>query len=171
MNSKIISVAVLLVSVALFSGCGNQPSQIANLKNTEQSSSAELAFNGEEGETVNATDDAIELALNQFQDSTAQYYNTTLDSGKTVYFFVVMDANGVYRAAANACQVCHDSMLGFRQEGNFMICNTCGNKYPLEKIATEKGGCNPIPINPALETTAESVYVQISDIEQISEFF
>ncbi|NIQ15684.1 MAG: DUF2318 domain-containing protein, partial [Candidatus Dadabacteria bacterium] len=101
----------------------------------------------------------------------AHYYNTELSSGKIIYFFVVKDKDGIYRAAANACQVCFDARMGFDQEGDFMVCNTCGNKYPLEKIATEKGGCNPGPINPDLEVKDGQIIIEESDLEEVAEFF
>ena len=52
-----------------------------------------------------------------------------------------------------------------------MVCNTCGNKYPLDKIATEKGGCNPAPISPDLEAKDGMIDISISELEDIQEFF
>jgi len=130
-----------------------------------------VEFSGENGENVSLINGQISLTANTFDDNLAHYYNTELPSGKTVYFFVVKDKKGIYRAAANACQVCFDSRMGFRQQGDFMVCNTCGNKYPLEKIATEKGGCNPGPINPDLKVKNGKLTIKQAELEEIAEFF
>ena len=52
-----------------------------------------------------------------------------------------------------------------------MICNTCGNAYPMEKIATEKGGCNPGPINPNLAIKEDNIIINQSDITQVIDLF
>jgi len=142
-------------------GCSREESQLL----------ANIEFIGENGEEVSLVEGQITLDLEVFVDGLAHYYNTELLDERVVYFFVLKDKNDIYRAAANVCQVCFDAMMGFRQEGDFMVCNTCGNKYPLTKIATEKGGCNPGPINPNLEVEDNKVIIEQSDLEQVVEFF
>jgi len=127
-------------------------------------------FLGEKGEAVSLINQELSIPASRLEDGLAHFYNTQL-GGKSIYFFVIKDNQGAYRAAANACKVCFDSRMGFRQQGDDMVCNTCGNKYPLEKIATEKGGCNPGPINPNLELRNGEIIIQQSDIEQVSELF
>lgn len=128
-------------------------------------------FLGETGESVNLLNGRVSIAPSPLNDNLAHYYHTTLPNGKIIYFFVVKDRAGVYRAAANACQVCYDARMGFRQEGNFMVCNTCGNRYPLEKIATEKGGCNPGPINPNIKVENGNLIIDQQDLEQVALLF
>lgn len=156
---SVLSVAGFFVFSAIKSPAG-QPGQVLGVD-----------FDGDKGETVSLVNGQISLDANIFNDGLAHFYNTQLSNGKTVFFFVVKDSNGIYRAAANACQVCYDSRMGFRQEGDYMVCNTCGNKYPLARIATEKGGCNPGPINPNLQVAGGKVIIKQSDIEQIASFF
>ena len=153
---------------------------LAALAKETQNSGAQPAvlsdFNGESssliaGDTVTPVNGQITIDVNQIKGSQAHFYNVTLPGGKTIYFFVVRDQAGVYRAAANACQVCFRTAKGFHQEGNWIVCNTCGNRYPLEKIATEKGGCNPAPINPKLPVQGNSATIQLAELEQVSELF
>lgn len=163
--------AVLLIIVAFtMSGCTEQASTDNETNASSETDETPAKFTGEQGGQVSIKNGQIILDSTVFSSNLVNYYNAELN-GKTVYFFVVKDKNGVYRAAANACQVCHESRTGFTQEGDYMVCNTCGNKYPLEKIATEKGGCNPVPINPNLEEKDNKVVIEQSDLEQIIEFF
>ncbi|MBU2530296.1 MAG: DUF2318 domain-containing protein [Elusimicrobia bacterium] len=174
---KYYIVFLLLLAIPLLSGCGNKtnsnPKQ--SIRNTQffsqQTEISSVNFSGKKGEKVSFENNKITLDSNIFKSKGARFYNTVLPTGKTVYFFVVKDGSGTYRAAANACQVCSDSRMGFRQEGNYMVCNTCGNKYPLERIATEKGGCNPAPINPDLEVKGGKVTIYQEDIGLVSNFF
>ena len=128
-------------------------------------------FFGDKGENLTLRDGVAEIPANVFASQKALFYNVVLDSGKTVYFFVVKDKNGKYRAAANTCQVCYGAHKGFRQEGNEMVCNNCGNRYPMEKIATEKGGCNPAPISPDLEVKDGKVIIKQAELEEVAGLF
>ncbi|MFH2104910.1 MAG: DUF2318 domain-containing protein [Parcubacteria group bacterium] len=162
---------VLLITTALLTGCTKADQNTKGQLTEINESTVAASFSGTEGEAVSAENGQIEIDSSKLQGTTANFYNTKSTSGKTIYFFVVKDKNGTYRAAANACQVCADSKAGFRQEDNQMVCNTCGNGYPLEKIATEKGGCNPAPINPNLKVADSKIIIEQSDIEQVSEYF
>ena len=150
-------------------GCSKEENQ--SLSKEENQSLSNVEFIGENGEKVSLVDEQLKLEAGIFDDNLVHYYNTKLPNGKIIYFFVVKDRAGIYRAAANACQVCFDARMGFRQEGDFMVCNTCGNKYPLEKIATEKGGCNPGPIDQNLEVKDGQIIIKQSGLEQVAEFF
>ncbi len=120
-------------------------------------------FYGEEGETLIPIDEKLHIPASEVSDGQAHYYNVDVD-GEPVFFFVIRDSDGNYRAAANACQVCFGSNLGFHQEGDYMVCDTCGSQYPLEKIATEKGGCNPGPINSNIEVIDGELLLDMTDI-------
>lgn len=187
MSTKYIAIIILagglLVSAYFFLGFNNQPAEknqaainsrlpSDNQQNQQPPKDVKQSnFAGVEGQAASLQNDQILLDQGVFDDGLAHFYNTELADGKTVYFFVLKDKKGVYRAAANACQVCHDSQMGFRQQGDYMVCQTCGNVYPLEKIATEKGGCNPGPINPDLQVETGKVVIRKSDIEEISNLF
>ena len=131
----------------------------------------EVKFSGIKGEAVSFMGNKVEIDEKTIENGIAKYFNVEMSDGKVVYFFIVKDSGGIYRAAANACEVCHNAKMGFRQEGNNMICNTCGNKYPMEKIATEKGGCNPGPINKNLTVKNNKIIIEQSDIAQVVDLF
>lgn len=150
---------------------GNRVTTSQSKTETESNQISQSKFQGEEGDIVDLVDGRITITADAVDDNLAHYYNTELPGGKIIYFFIVKDKAGIYRAAANACQVCFDARMGFRQEGDFMVCNTCGNKYPLSKIATEKGGCNPGPINPNLEIQNGNIIIEQQDLEQVGDLF
>ncbi len=147
-----------------------QPPTSQSKPETETDQISQSQFLGEKGKLIDLIKGQVSIATDVLNDNSA-YYHLNLPSGKTIYFFVVKDKAGLYRAAANACQVCFEAKMGFRQEGDFMVCNTCGNKYPLSKIATEKGGCNPGPINPNLKVQNGNIIIEQRDLEQVAKLF
>lgn len=152
-------------------GCSlKEEGRLSQNENQKQPSS-EIQFFGEKGEKVILENGEIKLDVAQFNNNKAKFYNAQMSDGKIIYFFVVKDKNGIYRAAANACAVCFETYKGFRQEGNEIVCNNCGNRYPIEKIATEKGGCNPGPINPNLEIRDGQIIINQTDLEQVLDLF
>ena len=151
-------------------GCPKTEGQFSENQNQPQSLS-EVQFFGEKGESVNLENEEVKLTTSIFSDNQVRFYNVKMPLGKTIYFFVVKDKNGIYRAAANACAVCFKTYKGFRQEGYEIVCNNCGNRYPIEKIATEKGGCNPGPINPSLEVKNGEIIIKQADLEQVLNLF
>ena len=166
-----IAVGLIIAGVILFNS-KSIPSKNESAKLPKDKAEKVVdEFVGEKGDKIELVDGKAEVDAEIFDDGLARYYNVNLSNGDIIYFFVVKDKNGIYRAAANACQVCFGSKAGFRQEGEYMICNTCGNAYPLEKIATEKGGCNPGPINPNLKVEGGKITITESELEEVSGFF
>ena len=152
-------------------GCPKEAEQSATEQTQPNQNLPQIDFIGEKGETVNLENSEIKLTASIFDDNQARFYNVLMPNSKTIYFFVLKDKQGIYRAAANACQVCFSTGKGFHQEGDEIVCNNCGNRYPIEKIATEKGGCNPGPINPNLEVKNGLIIIRQTDLEQVSDLF
>ena len=77
---------------------------------------------------------------------TAKFY--PYKSGKTnMEVLAVKASDGTIRTAFNTCQVCYSSGRGYyKQQGNELICQNCGNRFKLDQIEKIKGGCNPVPI-------------------------
>lgn len=77
---------------------------------------------------------------------TATFYPMTVD-GTKLEVLAVKASDGTIRTAFNTCQVCYDSGRGYyKQEGDVLVCQNCGNRFPLSAVEVEKGGCNPVPI-------------------------
>ncbi len=94
---------------------------------------------------VAPSDGAIHLPTADFDDGKAHFY-TLRDGGKEIDFFVVRSSDGVLRAALDSCDVCFPARKGYRQEGNEMVCNNCGQRFQSTKINVVSGGCNPVPL-------------------------
>jgi len=109
------------------------------------------------------------IPVSKINDGKAHFYKYSSLTGKTIRFFVLKSKDGIFRAAFDACDVCFEAKKGYRQEGDYMVCNNCGMKFSSTRINEEKGGCNPAP----LERHIEDGYLVIknSDIEKGARYF
>ncbi len=166
---KILPILILgLVIVLLFLFQENE--EVVNQNNDVYLQESKQEYKGERGETVYLANGLAEIDISDLEKNKVRFFNTDL-SGKKVYFFIARDGEGVYRAAANECQVCFSARTGFRQEGDEIVCNNCGNRYPLNRIATEKGGCNPAPIDPDIKAENGIIRIEAEKLEEISYLF
>jgi hypothetical protein len=113
-------------------------------------------------------DGAVRLPVSLFDDGKARWY-TFPGHGKEIQFFVLKSNDGVVRAAFNACDVCYLSKKGYSQEGDEMVCNNCGQRFPSHRINEVRGGCNPSPLDRTIE--GDEVVIQVRDILAGSSYF
>jgi uncharacterized membrane protein len=102
---------------------------------------------GKIGGLLTPTNGKVEIPVDGISDGKAHHYQVRSEDGTMVTFFVLKSADGILRAAIDACDVCYRSGLGYYQEGDKMVCKNCGQKFASSKINIIKGGCNPAPLN------------------------
>jgi len=74
----------------------------------------------------------------------------------------VRASDGTIRTAFNTCQICYDSGRGYyKQQGDVLVCQNCGNRFGLDQIEEVRGGCNPVPISKE-NKTEDDEYIIIS---------
>lgn len=100
--------------------------------------------------SVKSADGEVRIALDSVDNGEAHFFTYTSDRGE-INFFVVKSVDGVMRAAFDACDVCYKSKQGYRQEGQFMVCNNCGQQFRTDLVNEVKGGCNPAPLHRRIE--------------------
>ena len=83
-----------------------------------------------------------------------------------VTYFVLKSSDGVIRAAIDACDVCYRAGKGYTQEGDYMVCENCGQRFASTRINVVKGGCNPAPLNRVVK--GSNLIIKIADINQNS---
>lgn len=67
--------------------------------------------------------------------------------GVKMELIAVKAPDGTIRTAFNTCQVCYDSGRGYyKQEGDELVCQNCGNRFKISAVEKQKNGCNPVPI-------------------------
>lgn len=117
---------------------------------------------------VTAEAGTVTIPVAEVSDGKAHYY-TYHGAGRKVNFFVLKSSDGVLRAAFDACDVCFREKKGYRQEGNHMVCNNCGQRFASVNINVLKGGCNPAPLNRHVKD--DTIVFNASDIESGKYYF
>jgi uncharacterized membrane protein len=110
---------------------------------------------------VSAEAGEVKIPVAEVNDGKAHFY--TFKGRRDVNFFVLRSSDGVIRAAFDACDVCYREKKGYHQEGDLMVCNNCGQVFPSVKINVLKGGCNPAPLDRAVQ--GEYLVMKATDIE------
>ena len=76
----------------------------------------------------------------------ASFFPVEVD-GTNMEVIAVRDSAGDIRTAFNTCQICYDSGRGYYvQSGDYLVCQNCGNRFSVDQVEIESGGCNPWPI-------------------------
>ena len=149
---------ILLLSflaLLVFSGCVQQP---------ESPTGAATAASQPVSNQQFAVSDSISIPLAGVS-SQAKWFEYDA-GGTTIRFFAVKGSDGSVKTAFDACDVCYYSKKGYRQQGGDMVCNNCGNKYPIDGLGVENrnpGGCWPSYL--PSRVVGENVEILKSDIE------
>jgi uncharacterized membrane protein len=114
------------------------------------------------------TADAVRIPLKALDFGIALFLSLE-SGGRQLNYFALKSRDGTYRAALDACDVCYRTNRGYRQEGDQMVCNNCGQKFACDKIGEVKGGCNPHPLARGIE--GRYLVIRKADIVAGKEYF
>ena len=92
----------------------------------------------------------VSYPVSLFDDGQAKHFDFQ-DGDKNIRYFVIKSADGVLRAAFDACDVCWPAGKGYYQEGDVMVCRNCGRKFASNLVNEVQGGCNPAPLKRKVE--------------------
>ena len=131
--------------------------QTAREGNKHQQYTAATAENGE-----------VKVQLSALTGSTASYfvYNA---NGKDIKFFMLRASDGTVRLALDACTACNHAKLGYRQNGEAMVCNNCGMSFKSTDVGHVSGGCSPIPLKNSQD--GMTLTVKVKDLEEGAKYF
>ncbi len=132
-------------------------------------SSVAHAFFGFGGkfETVQPEGETVRIKAADISD-TAKFY-AYKDGGTEVRFFVVKGPDGAVRAALDACDVCWREGKGYRQQGASMICENCGMVFNTARINEVRGGCNPHPLERAMD--GGDLLLRVAELKAGAKYF
>lgn len=102
----------------------------------------------------------------------ATFYPVKVD-GTEMEVIAGKDSQGKIRTAFNTCQVCYDSGNGYyRQLGEELVCQNCGNSFTMDVVGETGGGCNPVPILEENRTvTASEIQISYEFLKESSDIF
>lgn len=139
---SVLITAVLVITVVTAAILLNQPA-------AEKLSSSTTSES-----TQNASGDLV-IPVSSISEK-ATFYPMTVD-GTKLEVIAVKAPDGSIRTAFNTCQVCYASGRGYyKQDGDALVCQNCGNRFAMSDVEISKGGCNPVPIFDENKTVDDS---------------
>ena len=153
-------VAIFVIGIAILTG----------MKSNRNNKVQETLPNKTIAATTNENGDAI-IAISEISETATFYSYDKLDT--KIEFLAVKASDGTIRTAFNTCQVCYASGRGYyKQEGNVLICQNCGNNFNMDQVEIVKGGCNPVPIfENYKETTDSSIIIKNENFKKAESIF
>lgn len=118
------------------------------------------ALNSENGE--------VKVPLSALQGGAASYF-VYHANGTDIKFFVLRASDGTVRAALDSCTSCYHAKLGYRQDGETMICNNCGMGFKSTDVGHITGGCSPIPLTNSQD--GKTLVVKAKDLLEGAKYF
>ena len=96
-------------------------------------------------QTVQTESGDIRIPMSDLSTKAA-FYDVKID-GTKMELLAVKASDGSIHTAFNTCQVCYSSGRGYYvQEGDELVCQNCGNRFPIDQVGVTRNGCNPVPI-------------------------
>jgi len=113
----------------------------------------------------------LKISINSISEK-AGFYPATVD-GIKLEVIAVKAPDGTIRTAFNTCQVCYSSGRGYyKQDGDFLVCQNCGNRFAMSDVEISKGGCNPVPIfDESKSVDASNITISGDYLKQATQIF
>ena len=148
----LLAAVILAGGAVYFLGGEKEAGPVAATAAVTQNSATEFVYNASD-----------------FDDGKAKYYSYKSPQGLDIRYFLLKSSDGVIRAAFDSCDTCWTAGKGYRQEGDFMVCNNCGLRFASVKINEIKGGCNPAPLSRTAK--GDKIIVKVKDIIEQGSFY
>jgi uncharacterized membrane protein len=158
-NNLILGViAIIVIGLAAFSVLGSKKDDEIT---GEMSKPAAISATDEKGDMVIQISDVSETAKFYRYDELDTY----------IEVLAVKASDGTIRTAFNTCQVCYASGRGYYvQEGDYLICQNCGNRFSLDDVEVTRGGCNPVPITEDMKEVTDTTITIPKELFAEAEF-
>jgi uncharacterized membrane protein len=115
-------------------------------------------------------DGRFTYAVSLFDDGKARHFDfADAESNSTIRYFILKSADGVIRAAFDACDVCWPEGKGYVQDGTAMVCRNCGRRFESVMVNEVQGGCNPAPLKRTIQ--GDQVVILKDDLKKGQSYF
>lgn len=133
-------ILILAVLSLALSGCGASQTSTQATQEPTTEATAEAA----ESTQSAAQSSGLVISLDALSE-TPTMFDWTQD-GVQMQVIALKDEDGTPHLAYNTCQVCAGSPYAyFEYVSGYLVCQNCGNAFPLSSVGRVGGGCNPMP--------------------------
>ena len=169
MKKRIVAMILTGMMVVTLNGCGTKEADATETNKTETNETANNTANNTANEIKEG--EKLVIPVSDLSEK-ASFYPVEVD-GTEMEVIAGKDSQGKIRTAFNTCQVCYDSGNGYyRQLGEELVCQNCGNSFTMDVVGETGGGCNPVPILEENRTvTASEIQISYEFLKESSNIF
>lgn len=171
-------IVLILLPTLLLAACGQKNNAVSETETAKAQQAVEESTPQaveestlQSEETEASTGEDLIIPLSDITEE-ASFYPVTVD-GIDMEVIAVKASDGSIRTAFNTCQICYNSGRGYyKQDGDRLVCQNCGNQFPMDQVEVEAGGCNPWPIFDENKTvTDDSITISYSFLQESEQIF
>ena len=169
------SIVLMLALTAVLSGCAvpGSVSESTNSSDTGQGSQATEPNPLPQTASAETDVQGADLVIPTSGISEKATFYPMEVEGTKLEVLAVKAPDGSIRTAFNTCQVCYASGRGYyKQEGDELVCQNCGNRFSMDQVEDTRGGCNPVPITAEYKTeTDEAITISYDFLDEARVIF
>lgn len=169
-KKKIIIIVISLIVIAgIYLAISSNKSEVST-KNESSKTKSEVENVSKQDTVTNQVDGIV---INKKDIASAAKFYKYKSGNINMEVMAVKASDGTVRTALNTCQVCYDSGRGYyKQQGTYLVCQNCGNKFSVDQIEKIKGGCNPVPVLEEDKTdNGDTITISKEYLDSQKEFF
>jgi len=126
---------------------------------------AQVAAAPPPAQTITAEQGVGRIPVSAVDDGRLHFFLLDAD-GTQIRFLVIRKPSGGYATALDACAIC--GPIGYRQEGQNVVCRNCGAPIYIPTIG-QGGGCNPVAFASRIE--GGQIIFQVKSIAEAAKPF
>lgn len=164
--------ALAVVCAAVIAAAVTRGGKTGNADTASQEAAADNASSSaKEAVQVIGAGESLVIPVSEVT-GTARFYPVEVDQ-TSMEIIAVKASDGTIRTAFNTCQVCYSSGRGYYvQNGDYLVCQNCGNRFTADQVEISAGGCNPYPIFEQNKTvTEETIEISYDFLQEAEKIF
>lgn len=168
-----VAAAIVLSLSLLLAGCATSPKGSIENANVNEPQSSKVESSSAQSDSVQVIKKGETLTISTADiTETMKLYPVKVD-GTTMEVLAVKASDGSIRTAFNTCEVCYDSGKGYyKQEGEELVCQNCGNRFGTDQVEMPSRGCNPWPIFKESKTiTQDTITISYDVLSESTKVF
>lgn len=101
---------------------------------------------GEQTQVQPAKDGTVRIDIASLEASEVRFFHFINYANQEAEFFVARDPENQLQVAFDANEICYKKRRGYRDEGEWVVCNACDKSFRLAEVNDGGGGCKPVPL-------------------------
>ena len=161
MNGNIVKLIALMCALILtLAGCGSKAPAATEAPATEAPATEEpVVETAAKAEPAEAAVEGLTIELSALTEE--PLFIDWEQDGTVMQLIALVDGSGTPQLAYNTCQVCAGSPYAyFEYQSGMLVCQNCGNRFPLSSVGKVSGGCNPMPVTEYASDGAQLVVAE-----------